>query len=487
MKLKLKKLIFDAGRPIAFIHEETAKKMNAHPDDRIEIQHQGKHIISPIDTVRNMLKPGEIGFSQEILAYLPLKQGTFVDVHLTPIPLSTSFITKKMQGRELSKKEISIIIQDIVRNALSEAEIAYFVSAVYEQGMSLSETIGLTEAVYTTGKVLRWPSKAIADKHSIGGIAGNRTTPIVVSIVAAVGVIIPKTSSRAITSAAGTADVMETITHVDLPADQLQKVVKKTGACLIWGGSLGLAPADDKLIRVEKLLNVDPESQLIASILAKKLAVGSTHVLLDIPYGPQAKVTKAQAIKLKKKFLVIGKHFHLHLRILLTNGSEPIGNGIGPVLEMIDVLKVLQRRDSPQDLEEKSLFLAGEILEMMNQAKKGKGLEKAKLILDSGKAYRKFQEIIKAQGKHTMPKPGPYKKVIPAIRGGRIKTIENHAINHLGRILGCPIDKASGLTIHKHSGELIKIGEPLLTLYAESQQRLKEALKAYHVLQPIKF
>jgi putative thymidine phosphorylase len=277
--------------------------------------------------------------------------------------------------------------------------VAYFVSGVYQNGMSLQETIFLTDAVYSNGKSISWGSKLIVDKHSIGGIAGNRTTPIVVSICSAAGLTMPKTSSRAITSASGTADVMEILTNVSFPSSELKRIVSKTGACLAWGGSLGLAPADDKLIRVERLLNLDPEPQLIASILAKKLSVGSKLVLIDIPYGVGAKVTKKEALSLKSKFEKVGKAFKLKVFCVLTNGEQPIGNGIGPVMEMIDVLRVLNQDNPPKDLEEKSLFLAGTILEISGKVKKGMGEKLASEILHSGKALKKFNEIIDAQGR----------------------------------------------------------------------------------------
>ena len=269
MKFKIKKLKLGAGRPIAFIHESRAKELNVHVGERVQISYRGNKIIAIVDIVKGLLKPDEISLSEEILSYLKPKPRDYVDVGLALEPKSTRFIFKKLNNKQLSKNEIYSIVHDIVNNSLTEAEIAYFVSGVYENGMSLKETIYLTEAMFRTGKILSWHTREIVDKHSIGGIAGNRTTPIVVSICAAAGLVMPKTSSRSITSAAGTADVIETLTRVDFSPNELKNIVNKTGACLAWGGSLGFAPADDKLIRVERLLSLDPESQLIASIIAK--------------------------------------------------------------------------------------------------------------------------------------------------------------------------------------------------------------------------
>ena len=486
MRLQVKKFEVDAGRPIAFLCHEDANASDINVGDRIQVAKKGSKIQARVDLVTGFLKQGEVALTDDILSYLTVKNGEYVEVILMPRPRSAVYIAKKMNGKPLSKKEIQIIIEDIVNNALTEAEISEFIVGVYRNGMTHNETIHLTEAMYSTGKVLRWHSKLVADKHCIGGIAANRTPLIIVSICAAAGIVMPKTSSRAITSAAGTADVIETLSRVDLSTSELQRIVNENGACLAWGGSLGLAPADDKLIRIERILRLDPDSQLIASILSKKIAAGSTHVVIDIPYGNGAKVTKQRGIILREKFLRVGRHFGLIMRVLLTDGSQPIGNGIGPVLEMIDVLKVLHRREPPTDLEEKSLYLAGEILELMHTQNKGEGKRLAKDILDSGKAAKKFEEIIAAQGATNKPlKVAGLHKTINAPRGGIIRHIDNKGINRIASILGCPIDIGAGIYLEHHKGYRVNKEEKLMTLYSESHEKMREALEAYHQASPI--
>ena len=486
MRLQVKNFEFDAGRPIAFLCHEDASAADINVGDRIQIAKKGSKIQARVDLATNFIKQGEVAITEDILSYLSVKSGEYVEVTLMPGPRSAVYIAKKMNGKQLSKNEIQIIIDDIINNALTEAEISEFIVGVYRNGMTHNETVYLTEAMYNTGRVLRWSSKLVADKHCIGGVAGNRTTPIVVSICAAAGIVMPKTSSRAITSAAGTADVIETLSRVDFSSSELQRIVKENGACLAWGGSLGLAPADDKLIRIERILRLDPDSQLIASILSKKIAAGSTHVVIDIPYGNGAKVTKQRGVILRDKFLHVGRQFGLTMRVLLTDGSQPIGNGIGPVLEMIDVLKVLHRRESPSDLEDKSLYLAGEILELTNTQKKGRGKELAKAILDSGKAAKKFEDIISAQGATNKPlKVAKLHKTISALRGGIIRHIDNKGINRIASILGCPIDIGAGIYLEHHIGYRIHKGEKLMTLYSESHEKMREALVAYHQSSPI--
>lgn len=478
MRLQVKSMDVEAARPVAFISQHAAEALHVHEGERLEIRMGRKKIIATIDTMKDSLSSGEIILSKEIFTFFEVTKIKFVEVFPLLEPESVRAIIKKFHGGQLDEREIFSIIQDISRNALTEAEIAYFVSAVAYHGMSLKETIWLTAAMAHTGKILTWDSKEIADKHSIGGIPNNRTTPIVVSICAAAGIVMPKTSSRAITTASATADTMGVITNVVFSAEELKRVVKKTNACLAWGGSLGLAPADDKLIRIEHILNVDPEAQLLASILAKKIACGSTHILIDIPCGKTAKVSKKSAEELKKKFIAIGKSFHINIEVVITDGSQPIGNGIGPVLEMRDVLAVLQQKEQPLDLEKKALFLAGRIFEMMNRAPKNQGESTARKILTSGAAYTKFLEIIKAQGlKNNSLTPARYKKVIQSPFSGMVSELDNKGYNFLGRILGCPADIRAGMYLHKHASQRVKKGEPLLTLYAESQQKLTQGIE----------
>lgn len=480
MKLRIKKLKFLAGRPVCMIHEKEAEKISLHPGHRVIIKKGKKKIISIVNLVSTG-KSNEIAVSDEIAKHLKLKTRDLVEIEITQRPQSINIIKEKLSGKELSKKEIFKIINDIARNALTEAEISFFISAVHSNGMSLTETKYLIQAMVKSGTQLKLRGK-IVDKHSIGGVAGNRTTPIVVSICAAIGLKTPKTSSRAITSAAGTADVIETIARVDFSIKELKKIISKTNACFVWGGALGLAPVDDKIIKIERIVKIDSTAQLLASILSKKISVDSEYVLIDIPYGPSAKVTEKQAKELKRKFLILAKNFSLKLEVVLTDGSEPIGNGIGPVLEMIDVINVLKRNiNAPNDLREKSLMLAGKLIELAGNSKKGQGKKLAKEILDSGKAFKKFEQIIKAQkGEIKQLKPGKYKKHIKIKRKTRIKHLNNKLINSLARQAGCPEDKAAGVYLYHKKGTSIEKGEKIMTIYATSRKKLGYATNFYN-------
>jgi len=486
-KLKVKFLKLSAGRPVAILHKDFAKKSSIYVGERVFVERKSKKIAAVVDIASGFLQQDEIGLSTEITIPMQLKEGNIVNIQPATKPKSLNLISKKLSCKSLNKKEFEKIMGDIVSNALTEAEIAYFIAGIYKCGMKIKEIADMTKAIVNTGKKLNLKGK-IVDKHSIGGIPG-RTTPIIISICSVAGLLMPKTSSRAITSPSGTADAMETICKVDFTIPQIKKLLKENNACLVWGGALNLAPADDKIIQVESLLNLDPESQLLASIIAKKLAVNSKYVLIDIPYGKNTKATKTQAKNLQRKFKQLARFFNLKLECYLKRTEEPLGNGIGPVLEMIDAIKVLKREDPCYKLEERSLELAGKLLELAGKTKKPNGKKLAKKILDSGKAFEKFRAIVKAQegDVNKRIRLAKFQKQIKAKTNCRLKEINTRKLNELARIAGCPLDKSAGLFLHKHLNDKLKKGETFLTIYSQTKEELKEALKFYRENKPIKF
>lgn len=487
MKLKIKNFNLLAGRPVVFLNDKAAKKMNVFVGERV-ILSNSHSAYAIIDIFPGKVAPGQIGVSKEVSSILKSKTGTTVEVNVAEMTGVGPIIKKKIEGKKLSSEELMKLMDAIVHNKITEAEIAYFIAAEKLSGMSVSETIALTKAMVKTGANLKFKGKYIADKHCIGGVAGNRTTPIVVAICAAAGLTIPKTSSRAITSAAGTADVIETISNIEIPLKRLKKIIKKVGASLAWGGSLGLAPSDDKIIHVERLLNLDVEPQLLASIMSKKISAGAKYLLIDIPYGKGAKVKSIKAAKsLGEKFRDIYKEFKIKTIVVYTNGSQPIGNGIGPILEMLDVLEVLNNK-GPKDLRKKSLYLAAKLMGLCNIKNPE---QKAEEILNSGKALEKFKEIINAQNnENNFEKkveqlfPAKFKRTIRASKTGRVYYINNKSLNSLCRILGTPETSGAGAYLHSHLGK-IKKGEKLITLYSESKSKMKDGLKFWKTNNPI--
>lgn len=476
MKLKVKDVNLSTGGPlIVILNKKDASKLDLFALDRVRLIGRKKSISAVINITESpsSIKPGEIGCFEETLKELNLKSNSIVRIKVEPRPSSLEYIKKKLDGFKLTRKEYYTIIQDIVLNKLSEVESTYFVSAIYSKNLTLDEVAYLTDAMVSCSSQLNLKKKIIVDKHSVSGIPGNRTTPIVIPILAAAGLTVPKTSSRAITSPSGTADTFECLAPVSLSKEQVLAVIKKTNACIVWGGTLDLASADDKLIKLERPLALDPEGVLLSSILSKKKAVNSTHVLIDIPYGREAKIeTKSKALSLKDKFEKLGKKLGIKVKAVLTDGSQPIGNGIGPVLEAKDCIEVLLG-NGPLDLKRKSIMLANKIFGMVNVK------ADASQLIDSGKAFQKLMEIIKAQGGKIPPKIelSKIKKDILAYKSGKIIQISNKSISRLARIAGAPQDKKAGIYLNVHINDKIKKDSILFTLYAESKQKLNFALE----------
>ncbi len=482
MKLKVKTLqIATKGPLIAILNKKDAILLDLEPLDRIKIKKGHKELVVAVDVAygKREIAPTEIGLFIDVAEELKVKNNERLEVFLEPKPQSLLYIKKKLDGFTLNKEEIYLIIKDLVENKLTEVESTYFVSACYTNKMTLDESAYLTEAIVKNGGKLKFNKKIIVDKHCIGGLSGNRTTPIIVPIVAAAGLTIPKTSTRSITSPSGTADMFEVLAPVSHSKEKIMQIVEKTNACIVWGGTLDLASADDKLIRLEKVLNLDPEGILLASILAKKSAVDSTHILIDIPIGKEAKITNFKvAKKLAKKFIKLGKKLKMKIKVIITGGSQPIGNGIGPALEARDVLLVLQNR-GPLDLRNKSVCMAGMILEMAGIKN---GQQKALEILESGFAYRKMKDIIKVQGGNPNIQPediklGKYRYEFKSKKSGNIVYISNNSIARIAKIAGAPSDKGSGIYLNVKLNDKILENTSLFTIYAENQEKLKEALK----------
>ena len=481
MKLNVKDMDIATGGPlVTILNEKDAMKFDIHHMDRIKIK-KGKKIetvVANIATSKKTVPEGSIGVYEEVVDSLKLKNNDKVIIKLARKPLSIDFIKKKLDRKDLNKKEIDQIVWDIVHNKLSTSELTFFVAACYTNLLSINETIMLTKAMAKHGNILKLNKHPIIDKHSIGGIPGNRTTLVLVPIIAASGLTMPKTSSRSITSPAGTADTMEVLAKVAFPIKKMKQIITKTHCCIVWGGALNLAPADDKIINVEKTLEIDAESQLLASIMAKKYSVSSTHILIDIPIGNGTKIqNKEEALKLKKDFESIGKKLRKHVKVIITDGSQPIGNGIGPSLEARDVLWLLSRdKRRPLDLEKKCVTMACEIFKMVGIKKsKTKVLE----ILNSGLAYKKMKELIKAQQGNIFDpekiKIGKFKYNVVASKTGIVKRIDNKTISRIARIAGAPLNKGAGIYLHKHVGNKVKKEDKLFTLYSESRQKLNFA------------
>jgi len=475
--LKLRRVAIDTYKEnVVYLHRDCPlyHSEGFQPLNKIEISDGEDRV--PVVAVLNIvddesiIATDELGMSEQIYRQFNLEEGSPVKIdHATP-PDSLKAVHRKIAGNRLDKDDFLQICKDIVNNRYSKVEIAAFLVSSSETGLEREEILDLTNAMIDTGERINWGESLVVDKHCIGGIPGNRTTMIVVPIIAAHGMLMPKTSSRAITSPAGTADTMEILANVDLSVDKLRTVLQHQRAFMAWGGTAKLAPVDDILITVERPLSLDSPGQMIASILSKKVAAGSTHLLIDIPIGPSAKVrSQAEATKLRKLFEYVGDSLGIHLEVIITDGRQPIGLGIGPALEARDVMQVLEQNPlAPADLREKSLQLAGRILEFDPDVRGGQGYCLARDLLDSGRALEKMQAIIAEQGANTETIPlGELRYLIRARSSGIIKGIDNLQVAQIARLAGAPMDKGAGVDLHKKIGDHVNKGEALYTIYAD--------------------
>lgn len=488
-KFKARVIDISVGKRVVLINDADARAMGLRPGDRVKISHGDQLAIAIIETGKTLINQGEVGLFNDVNVQLKASSGEIIHIEQAKTPESTAYIRKKISGKQLSREEIFTIVRDVVNGNLSDLEIAAFLLAEEFHGMTLNEVVALTQAMVSTGSTISF-EEPIYDKHSIGGVPGNKVSLLIVPIVAAAGLTIPKTSSRAITSPSGTADTMEILAPVEFTAEELKGIVKKVGGAIVWGGSLNLAPADDIFIKVEHQLAIDPKSQMLASIMAKKLAVGVNYVVIDIPAGKGAKVEAvSEARKLANDFVELGEKLEVKVKCGITYGGQPVGHTVGPALEAREALKALQG-EGPASLIEKSTSLAGLLLEVGGYAPKGGGQDIAKKILTSGRAYEKMKQIIEAQGGNpniTLDEIpiGSKSIVVEAPCDGFITDVSNTAITAIARAAGAPIEKGAGVVLHGKRGYKVRKGEPILEIYAERESKLNEAYRIALSLKPI--
>ncbi len=446
---------------------------------RVRVTGNGRTLVATLNVVHgDLLEHDEAGLSEAAWSLLGAEAPCLITLsHPDPVE-SFRHVRAKLFGHALSRPDFDEIMADITGRRYSDVQLSAFLASCAGDRMGCEEVVALTSAMVAAGERLRWPYPRVFDKHCVGGLPGNRTTPIVVSIAAACGVVMPKTSSRAITSPAGTADTMETLTRVDLTLALMRRVVEQEGACLAWGGGVNLSPADDMLIRIERSLDLDSEAQLVASVLSKKIAAGSTHAIIDIPTGPTAKVRgRAAAERLTRLLRTTGERLGLEVEILITDGSQPVGWGVGPALEARDVLAVL-RGDarSPGDLRERSVLLAARVLEASGKAEPGEGAALAAAVLRDGRAWGKFQAICEAQGGLREPPRAAHRHVVVAAGPGRVSAMDNRRLAKVAKLAGAPKAAAAGVELHVHVGDEVEAGAPVLTVHAEAHGELVYAL-----------
>ncbi len=488
-RLRLRRVAIDTYREnVAYLHRDCAvyRAEGFQALSKVEVQANGRRILATLNVVddASIVACDEVGVSEDGFHQLGVENGHPAQVSQAEPPGSIHALHRKIAGERLGREDFRAIVRDIAEHRYSKIELTAFVVASNQGELDREEVYFLTDAMVASGRRLDWHERLVVDKHCIGGIPGNRTSMLVVPIVAAHGMLCPKTSSRAITSPAGTADTMEVLARVELPFGELSDIVRVHRGCLAWGGTADLSPADDVLISVERPLSIDSPGQMVASILSKKIAAGSTHLVLDIPVGPSAKVrSMPEAQRLRRLFEYVAGAMNLALDVVITDGRQPIGNGIGPALEARDVMRVLENDPrAPNDLRQKALRLAGRMLEFDPDVRGGDGFAIARDILDSGRALAKMDAIIRAQGArpfdHNAPPLGGLSLEVVADADGVVTGIDNLQIARIARFAGAPKVVGAGVDLFRKLGDPVRAGEPLYRVHAAYPSDLEFARQA---------
>ena len=491
--VKFSAKVLDIAKRGVLLNRLDARSIGVLDGDRVQVINpaNGVSVTAFVDTTSTIAQQGTVGIYRITNERLNVKDGDGIEIWESGKPASLEYIKKKMDGGKLNKEETLAIIKDVVNDDISPAELTAFITASYINPLDMDEVEHLTRAMVETGEQIKFASKPIVDKHSIGGVPGNKISLLVVPLIAASGLKIPKTSSRAITGAGGTADLMEVLAFVEFSASEVQQMTEKVGGVIVWGGATNIAPADDRIIIQEYPFKIDARGQMLASVMAKKFAVGANLVVIDIPVGQHTKVpTMTEGRKLAREFIELGERLNMRVECALTYGDIPVGYSIGPKLEVIEALRVLEGATEPNSFIQKSLSLAGIALEMSGKAAQGTGAAMAQELLSKGKALEKFKKIIEIQGGDPKIKsgditPGEHQFVVKAPTSGYVIEMNNKSLITLARIAGAPHDRGAGILLHAKKGKLIKAGEPLFSIYADRSWRLQKALEEGRRLMPV--
>jgi len=498
IQLKVVLLKTELGESRVVMSPSDAQELGAAFESRVKISSldgRGAIALVSISESEEFIKKGEIGLFQEVAKFLGVKEGSIVQVELAKPSRSSATIKKKTFGAKLSKDEIYSLVRDIYEGVVSKVELAAFVTALQFHGADMDEIEYLTRAMAEVGTMLDFGDALIVDKHGIGGVPGaSKDALLIVPIVAAAGLMIPKTSTRAILSPSGTVDTMEVLAPIDLSSDEIIEITRRIGGVITWTRSANLSPVDAILIeRVEHPLSIDPESLIYASIMSRKYAAGVKRLVLDIPTGPESKVeTMKDARRIARNMITLGDRLGIRVEAAISYGGQPIGEFIGPALEAREALTTLiTGGKGVGSLVEKAVALAGILLELGGIAPIGEGSNLARDILTSKKAYDKMRQIIEAQGGNPDIKPedievGSYREVVRAPMKGYVTAVSNRAITRIARAAGAPKDKGAGVRVFGKRGDRVEPGDPLLEIYSSSESRLQAALELTRGLEPVK-
>ena len=486
MKLCVRSYNVDVPEPVVMLNRDDCLKMGVDQSDRVRITSSGTAVCS-IVVADEIVHQGCVAVPAYVLDRCGSEDGSEVTVEYCPPPTSVSSIRRKINGEVLGEEEIHSIVQDIMTDNLSDKEVLAFVSAFNVNNADISEVAALTKAMASTGAVVDFGTGRVFDFHSLGGISGNKITPMVVSIVASEGLIIPKLSSRAVSSACGTADFVDTFCDVEVDSDRLCEMVRNAGGVFACGNE-DYAPVGRKIIRVESPMGIDPYPTMMASIMSKKVALGTTDLVMDVPVGKGSKLkTLDEARSFSRDLVGLGSLLGMKVECVATRADEPLGRAVGPILEARECISILENGSGDEKLIDKACSMAGAILDMSGCID---GRARAREILESGRAYDKFMEICVLQNGRCDLKssdliPGGFCKDVHSKFDGYVQYIDNHCIVAIAKAAGAPKDVGAGIEFLHKTGDRVRKGDVLFRIYAESESKLKRAIESAYSRRPM--
>lgn len=476
----------DGERMIVFLNPNQALAYGITVHDKVNIiRLDWEEIVADV-SFSNKVTVWTIAVSDELAKRYKITNLEMVWVYLTEwASITSDAIRKKMKWEKISYNEILAIIKDISENKLDDTMMTYYVASSYFYPTTDEETYLTAKAMAECGAMFKYPKwEIIADKHCIGWVPGNETTMALIPLIASLWIKIPKNFSKSITSPAATWECVNVLMNINFDKAWIEELVGKTNCCLVWWGGLDLAPADDKLIKVQYPLSMQSKAKVVSSIMAKKYAMWVTHSLIDIPVWPTAKVTSMkEALDRKKRFEIVWKKLWMKMSVQITQANEVIGNGVWAVLQVREVLRVLQQHpDRPKDLEDKIVFLWGKLIENIGLATGRSAMNLARHQLQTWAAWNKMKEIIEAQwGNPDVTSEslelGKFTYDVVAEKAWKIKWMDLHDVNAVCRRLGCPIVDQAWMYIYKKTWSVVKKNEVIATLYAQDEINLKAGIK----------
>ncbi len=401
-------------------------------------------------------------------------------------------ITKKKHGEELSDEEIKYVISEYTKGEIPDYQISALMMAIYFRGMTDRETATMTLAMASSGDTLDLSEfgTLTVDKHSTGGV-GDKTTLVIAPIAASLGAKLAKMSGRGLGHTGGTVDKLESFPGYDtsLSPEAFFEQVRRVGISVI-GQSGSFAPADKKLYALRDVTaTVDSIPLITASIMSKKLAAGSSAIVLDVKYGSGGFMkTPEDAEALATGMVEIGKRCGRRMRALITSMDIPLGYAIGNSLEVCEALEVLAGR-GPLDLREVCVALATEMVSLSLDMDTDTARTAVLDAISSGKALAKFAEWIEAQGGDpsyaTDPSRFPRAKFVREVKAtssGYIYSMNAEQIGTSSVVLGAgritkedAIDHSAGIVLKKKLGDTVAVGDVIAELHTSNAEKLDEA------------